>query len=264
MIIDSHVHCFPPRVAAGAVGSLESTSFLRPALDGTADDLLCSMKRSGIDYSVVLPIATTPRQVESCNKYAAELAKNPSLRAFGTVHPKYDKIKEQLRFIKEAGLFGVKLHPDFQGEYIDSPDMVGLMYAAAEEGLMIYLHGGMDISFPEINRCTPKRLARVLPQLRGAKIICAHLGGYGYLDQSVRFLADTDVIIDTSAVLGYFPGDQVRSVIRAFGAQRVLFGTDSPWCCQAEAVSILRGLGLDGSELELIEWKNSAKLFNIT
>lgn len=260
MIIDSHTHCFPDKIASGAVGSLARTSFLEPKILPTADRLLESMKAAGIDKSLVLPIATTVRQVESCNAFAAKLCEREGLVSFGTVHPDYPDVKGALRSIRESGMRGIKLHPDFQGYFIDSPEMVRVMYLAAQEGLIIYLHCGADISYPEINLCTPERVARVLDVLPGARIVCAHLGGYGYLSQATDLLAPTDVMIDTAAMFGFFPDSRILEVIRAFGAHRVLFGTDSPWLSQAQSLMWLRSLGLDENELELIEGGNARKL----
>ncbi|MBP3414733.1 MAG: amidohydrolase family protein [Clostridia bacterium] len=263
-IIDSHTHCFPDGVAPKAVASLAATSFLSPVGSGSAAGLVQSMKSDGIYRSLVLPIATSPRQVESCNSFAAKLAnEHEELAVFGTLHPDYPDIGGQIEFLKKSGIRGIKLHPDFQGYYIDSPQMVGIMKAASDAGLMIYLHGGLDISYPEINRCTPHRVARILPVLGDAVVICAHLGGYGYLSDSIRYLAGTNVFVDTSAVLGYFPNDDIFSVIRAFGADRVLFGTDWPWENPAASIKMLDSLGLAEDELKKIKYLNAAKLFGI-
>ncbi len=262
-VIDCHTHCFPDKVAPNAVGALAATSFLIPDCDGTKGGLLRSMKACGIDLSIVLPIATSPKQVESCNRFAIELCREEGLISFGTMHPDYGDIKAQLRAIREVGLLGIKLHPDFQGYYIDSPEMVSLMKAAADEGLMIYLHGGLDISYPEINRCTPHRLARALTVLGDATVICTHMGGFGYFSDSIRYLSQTGVYIDTSAVLGYFPNDDIRAVIGAFGSDRVLFGTDSPWESPSKALETLHRLGLSDAELEQIEHINAEKLFGL-
>lgn len=262
-IIDSHVHCFPDKVAPAAIASLARTSFLKPCCEATRDALLRSMEEHRVAASVILPIATNPKQAASCNRFACELAQCNNMVAFGSVHPDCADIKEQLRFIKDSGLKGIKLHPDFQGHYIDSSEMVSLMYEAANEGLMIYIHGGLDISYPEINRCTPHRLSRALTVLGGATVICAHLGGYGYLSDSVRYLAESGIYTDISAVLGYFPDSEILRVIRAFGAQRVLFGTDHPWDSPSDTRKKLSNIGLTADEIKLIEHENAEKLFDI-
>ena len=81
MIVDFHTHIFPPKIAATAIESLESNIievFGTPqnaVIGATIDDLLNSMKANGIDYSVVLPIATNTHQSTTINNYAAEIDK---------------------------------------------------------------------------------------------------------------------------------------------------------------------------------------------
>ena len=49
-------------------------------------------------------------------------------------------------------------------------------------------------------------------------------------------------------------------MIKSHGAHRILFGTDTPWTGQAEAVSVLRSLPLEDEEREQIFWKNAREL----
>ena len=57
--------------------------------------------------------------------------------------------------------------------------------------------------------------------------------------------------------------DQLTRMIKDHGAHRILFGSDTPWADQEEAVSILRSLPLTPEEQEQILWKNAAALLNI-
>jgi predicted TIM-barrel fold metal-dependent hydrolase len=50
-------------------------------------------------------------------------------------------------------------------------------------------------------------------------------------------------------------------IIRAFGAERVLFGTDFPMWDAADELRLLNGLGLAQEEMELILWRNAAGVF---
>ena len=54
--------------------------------------------------------------------------------------------------------------------------------------------------------------------------------------------------------------EQFVRMVRAFGADRVLFGTDSPWDGQAEALARLRALPLEGEELDAILGGNALRL----
>ena len=90
-------------------------------------------------------------------------------------------------------------------------------------------------------------------------------------------LCDTSAMIDTSFSLGpmtpagdgypwtertlaRLEPDAFCAILRAFGAQRVLFGTDSPWSGQAAEVRAFRSLPLTGEEKALILGETACRL----
>ena len=90
MIIDFHTHSFPDDIADRAVGRLAQSGGIPNYLDGRVDSIKASMKKAGIDYSVLLPIATKPAQHTTINKIAIETNKSfktTGIISFGTIHP---------------------------------------------------------------------------------------------------------------------------------------------------------------------------------
>ncbi len=260
MVIDIHTHVFPEKIAARAVSGLASTSFLTPALDGTLSSLRSAMSEDGVDISVLQPIATAPHQVPKLNDAAIENNKLDDIISFGAMHPLYPDKEAEFQRLAAAGIKGIKLHPDFQQAYIDDPAVIETLRLCGKYGLIAMIHGGLDISYPEINKSTPERLRRILPLLGDAVIIFAHMGGFGYFEQSIRYLADTDVLIDTAAVCDIFPSDTIKSVIDAFTPDRVLFGSDSPWSRQKLYMDFIKSLGLSEKETDGILGSNAQKL----
>jgi hypothetical protein len=55
--------------------------------------------------------------------------------------------------------------------------------------------------------------------------------------------------MDISFSLQYLSPEQAREMLLAHPADRLLFGSDSPWACQEEVAGMLRSLEL-GAELE--------------
>lgn len=263
MVIDIHVHTFPEKIASRAVTALAASSSLKPACDGTAQALSEAMRCDGIDLSVMQPIATSPRNVVKLNDAAIENDRLDGFLSFGAMHPAFDDIKGELKRIKEAGIKGVKLHPDFQHIFLDDERCVKVIRACAELDLIVLIHGGLDISYPEKNRSTPGQLAAILPRCPGAKIIFAHLGGYGYFSQAIRCLSQTGIYIDTSAIHPTFPASLVYDAVKAFGADRVLFGSDSPWASQGECADMIRSLPLTEGEKERILGANAVQLLGL-
>ena len=263
MVIDIHTHTFPEKIAPRALAGLASTSFLTPTLDGTLPSLCNAMKEDGVDISVLQPIATAPHQVPKLNDAAIENNKLPGIISFGAMHPLYPNKEEEFEKLCDAGIKGIKLHPDFQQVYIDDSSVIETLRLCSKYGLIAMIHGGLDISYPEINKSTPEKLKRILPLLGDAVIIYAHMGGFGYFEQSVRFLSDTDVYIDTAAVCDIFPSDTIKSVINAFTPKRVLFGSDSPWSRQKVYMDCIRSMGLSQNDTAAILGGNAQKLLSV-
>ena len=93
MIIDFHTHVFPDKISKRAIHSLEDNIVkiqgenFPARTDGSLGELLKTMKEDNVDYSVVLPIATTVTQSTSINKFAAEINGHNGIISFGSVHP---------------------------------------------------------------------------------------------------------------------------------------------------------------------------------
>ncbi len=262
-IIDFHTHTFPHRLAPGAIGSLEKSSGTKAVLDGTNESLLSSMKRAGVSASVLMPIAVKPGNSHTINNCAVENNKIQGLISFGSVHPHDTDFISELERIKKAGLKGIKLHPDFQRVFIDDDETVAVMRAAADMGLLITIHSGMDVSFPELHRSTPRRLARVLPELKGARIICAHSGGYRYNDDVLEYLVGhEEIYIDTSYSIGQpqMDKDKLIRIYKETDPSHILFGTDSPWDDQAKAIRDIMELPLSDKLKEMIMHENAERL----
>lgn len=244
---DFHTHSFPDQLAPRAIASLEKSSGGKAFLDGTVGALKESMKQAGISLSVLLPIAVKPKQTPTINTVAILNDHDPCFVSFGSVHPDYKDWKGELMRIKKAGLKGIKLHPDFQEMFLDDPKMVEVMRTAADMGLLITIHGGMDVSYPDLHRSTPERLARILPELKGARIICAHSGGFRYLDEVEELLlGHEEIYIDTSFSIGQQGMDtkQLERIYRNIDPTHILFGTDSPWDGQKQAVEAFMALDI--------------------
>ena len=104
MIIDIHTHVYPEKIVARAIAKLEKNSGTKAKTDGTKAGLQESMREAGIDYSLLLPVATSARQVDRINEEAAEAnasAKETGLLSFGGIHPDTENYKEVLRRVKE-------------------------------------------------------------------------------------------------------------------------------------------------------------------
>lgn len=259
MIIDFHTHIFPDEIAERAIATLASKVTIIPSFNGSKAGLLASMQNAGVDYSVVLPVVTKPSQTRKANEWAKEVD-GSGIIAFGGLHPDNEDYKEQIDFIVSQGLKGIKMHPDYQGFFVDEPKMLPVYDYIFNKGLILLFHAGVDIGLPAPYHCPPDRLRNVLDQLKGGKIVAAHLGGHGMWEDVQKHLVGTDVYLDTSMGLGYYSAETFKKIVNAHGSEKILFATDAPWSTQKEELALIKNVGLTPHQLENVLCNTANKL----
>lgn len=264
MIIDFHMHAFPDRLAGRTLEKLSAIARTQPQTDGTIAGTLEKMAAGGVDYGVILQIATRPGQETTVNNWAAEMqTAHPSLFFFGSVHPDCENLRAELRRIRELGLKGVKLHPDYQGFFVDDPKLFPLYEELSDLGLPLIFHAGRDPFSPNVVHAAPKAIAAVAKRFPQLTLIGAHMGGLQLYEESMACLADSGVYIDTSMSSAYCDPELFARMVARFGAERILFGTDSPWGSAPRELAMVRALPVSEEEKEKILWRNAARMLQL-
>lgn len=263
MIIDIHTHAFPDALAPRAMEVLVGNSGTTPYSDGTCAGLRESMRKGGVSISLVAPIATKPSQARGINKWAVELCHSDDLISLGSIHPMQDDWQAEIDALVADGIRGIKLHPDYQGFFVDEPRFVPMFKALADAKLVVLFHAGVDIGLPPPVHCPPDRLARLLDAVPDLTVIAAHMGGYECWDDVERYLVGRDLYFDTSYSLRDLGRDRMTAVIKAHGPNRILFGTDSPWTESVSEIPAIRALDLTPDEVEAILGGNAERLLGL-
>lgn len=269
MTIDFHTHIFPDKIAQRTLTILEDNTErvegvrACAALDGTLGGLKGSMRENNIDVSVVMPIATTVTQSNTINNFAASINAKDNIYSFGSVHPFQENCDEELERIKSLGLRGIKLHPEYQGVYADSPECIAVIKKCMELGLLVLFHAGRDIGIEPPVHCEPKRLRRVLDMTGADNIIAAHMGGWRMWDEVEEYLVGQNLYFDTSYSLHEMTAEQAERIIKKHGADKILYGTDSPWEKQSLCRERINALDINDEEKEMILYKNGARLLEL-
>ncbi len=263
MTIDFHTHCFPDGLAVKAISRLSQVSGgLTPYTDGTLAGLRRRMVEDGVNASVVLHIATNPTQQKKVNDFAAAIHNGVDIFSFGSVFPGSEDAFAELERIKELGLPGVKLHPDYQGFAVDDPKWKPLYKKISQLGLITVFHAGVDYGFAPPYGCMPAALARALDWF-DTPVVAAHWGGIQCAEAVLQHLCGRDVYFDTSFGYAMMPRYYAEKILEQHGTQRMLFGTDSPWHTAPMEWRLLDSLGLSEAEREAIAWGNAKKLLHI-
>ncbi len=264
MVIDFHTHAFPDKIAERAIASLVKGCKGKyiPCSNGTLKGLTDNMEKFGVDVSVVQPVVTKQSQTVSTNEWARDICSDKII-SFGGIFPHTDDYKRDIDFVCSLGLKGIKLHPEYQQFYVDAPEMLKVYNYALSRGLIILFHAGFDPAFPPPIHSSPKQFADIAKQLRGGTIIAAHLGGQQQWDDVEKYIVGTDIYIDTSMGFNYYPHDQFLRIVKQHGADKILFGSDSPWSRADEELKTLRSLPLTDDEKSLILHGNAERLLGI-
>ncbi len=261
-VIDVHQHA---RLMPGSLGETLASP------DIELKTRLATMDSLGIDQAIIIPghdylrpngLADT-RAVN--NAIAVYRDANPTRfpAAIGIVEPLYgdaglgelDRIKSELR------LAGASFDARYQGVNTDSALMRRLMARMGKLGLVPYLH-----TVPEISSEAPWRMAALARDFPGMPMLLLDaLSSFEQLQQ-VYFLAELapNLLFDTGQVLIF---DRIRSFIRRFGAERVVFGSDlysHPIGIQPHVLQGIREADLGDAERSQILSGNIMKLLRLS
>ena len=281
MVIDIHTHIFPDKIAESTLKILSGNSHTQPFTNGTLDGLLNSMKNFNVDVSVILPVATKPEQVTKINDNAAQINKKFSdagIISFASIHPDFENFRAELSRVKNLGFKGIKIHPVYQNTNLDDKKFLRIFDRAAELDLIVITHAGLDIGFPGKINCTPKMARHVVEEIGAFKFILAHMGGWKSWDEVAEELSGVNVFLDTAFSTGtipnsydYYSADEVQmldaenfmKLYKIFGADKILFGTDSPWDSQGAPIDFINALPIDDADKNKIFSGNAKKLLRL-
>ncbi len=259
-IIDFHAHIYPEKIAQKAVASVGDFYNIEMHGDGTAAALLAQGKAFSVAGYVVHSVAVDGAHVETVNSYiSSECEAHPEFYGFGTMHAEYpDKIQE-LERVRSLGLRGIKIHPDTQYYNLDDPRMDEVYdYLSAYE-LPLLIHCG-DYRYDYSH---PRRLVALLDKFPKLTVIGAHFGGWSLWDLALEYLKDKHCYLDSSSSIAMLGTVRAKELIRIYGAERILFGTDFPMWGLADELAFYDKMQLTEREQELIFHQNAEAVLKL-
>lgn len=246
MIIDSHAHIYPDKLARKAARSIGDFYDI--------DMLLKVGDEAGVDKFLVHSVATTPHQVRSINSFIAKsVSEHPDrFIGFATLHPGCgDEIPEIVDEAIELGLSGIKLHPDFQEFDIDAPEAMR-MYEVLEGRLPILFHTG-DY---RTQYSKPTKIIKVLEKFPKLDIIAAHFGAWSEWGYGSKELSEAGVYVDSSSSFYAMSPERIMEMIHIFGTDKIFFGSDYPMWNVKKELETFMSLPLSAEDREKILHKN--------
>ena len=262
-IIDFHAHVFPEDMAEKIVSELHERAGIEYFNNGTVKGLLESMENAHVNISVVSRITTKSDQIKPINDWLLSISREDII-PMATWHPDLRVYPGTVTELKMKGFKCIKLHPDYQGFFIDDEKMFPFYEDAQGAGVPILFHAGLDRGLPPPVRALPERLIRVHETFPDLKIIAAHMGGEDNYEATENYVLGKPIYLDTSFVLRKMPVNILERFIKGHSADRIIYGSDSPWNDQKGDIEYLSSLPfLSSEEKRSILYKNAAELLGL-
>ncbi len=265
MVVDFHTHAFPDDLAEKALTVLTNNLRVKiePVHNGTVTGLLQRMEQWKVDVSVVLPIVTKLSQTKSLNQWAASIASDKII-PFGSIFPHSESYKQDLDFVANLGLRGIKFHAEYQDFVIDEPRMLRIYDYALSKGLVIVHHAGEDEGMPPPYKSSPEQFANIVDSMQGGVIVAAHLGGYRQWQKVFEVLAGKNIYLDTSMGFDYYDTQLFLNIVKKHGSHKILFASDSPWSSAGHEIASLMATSLSNEAKNQILFENACSILGIT
>ena len=279
MIIDFHTHVFPPQLKKNRRKYIEADpcfALLYSQKDtrlATADELIASMDKEGVDISVITNIGWTTHElcVETNDYILESIARYPNrLIGFGAVQPlSYEAAIAEIERCVSGGIHGIgELRPDVQlVDLSDSQVITPFMETIRKHRLVLLTHTSEPIGhkYPGKGSITPHLLYPLITTFPEVSIVCAHWGGglpfYALMPEVKR--AMKNVYFDTAASPLLYSPQIYRQVTQLVGDDKVLFGSDWPLLSPGRLLKEINSLNLPRETKDLILAGNAQKLLGI-
>ncbi|MFC1908998.1 amidohydrolase family protein [Chloroflexota bacterium] len=279
MIIDFHTHVFPSRIKENRRRYADNDpSFAllysnEKAKLATAEELIASMDRDGIDISVIVNYGWTTHElcVETNDYILESVARYPRrLVGFGAVQPLSLKAAlDEIERCAKGGIRGIgELRPDIQLLDFEHKDvMQPFVDVLQKHRLMLMIHASEPVGhvYPGKGTFTPDMIYPFITNFPDLTIVCAHWGGglpfYALMPEVKQELKN--VYFDTAASPFLYSPGIYRQVSQLIGADKILFGTDYPLIPPSRYLKEIDTADLNDEEKNLILTGNARKLLCI-
>jgi len=279
MIIDFHTHVFSPQINKNRSKYIDSDPCFailyskKDAKLATADELIASMDREGIDISVIVNIGWTTHElcVETNDYILESIARYPKrLIGFCTVQPNsYDAAIAEIERCAQGGIRGVgEMRPDMQlFDLGDEVLMEPFIEVLKKHKLILLTHASEPVGhdYPGKGAITPDMLYPFITSFPDLTIVCAHWGGglpfYALMPEVAR--AMSNVFFDTAASPYLYSPQIYNQVAQLVGGDKILFGSDYPLLAQGRLLKEINSLDLPEETKNLILSGNARRLLGI-
>lgn len=267
MIIDTHVHVYPPEIMENWQNIAEKEEHFRILVTNnvhkwaTVENVIEQMDKDGVDQSWIFGFAFDDMGLcRECNDYVMEaLGKYPGkLKGLGVINPVARGIEEEVTRCREAGFIGLgELFPEGQGfDLTDMRQTWKIAGLADELGLYLLFHAAEPVGheYGGKGNVGPKEAAAFSCNHPEVKVVYAHWGGglwlYELMPEMKQYLENT--YYDTAATPWLYTSGMFDAIFSSGIGGKILYGSDFPILTRNRYVKILEQSGLAESQKDMV------------
>lgn len=265
--IDAHIHILPDEVQKANSDSKDVWTY------ADIHEYVKIMAVYNIEKAVVMPLndpwlMSMEFTVDAVHNNLFELKKQYPVYAFADVDVRNSSPKTVdaiCRAIDDYSLDGIKLHPNNSGMAIDNDYNREIFVLAEKKKIPVAIH-----SYPNTadDVCAAERIAGIAEKYPEMRLIVSHMGAFQW-----EHLLPLNCYVDMSAILPdyvrTFGIAKTNDILRAFGADRLLFATDypdnrhlKPGEIYDSYCGILNRMDFTREEAERIAYRNAKEILN--
>lgn len=263
---DAHVHVIPDEKREEIIKNYGKDDMWAR---GSIDILIEDMDKHNIDKAILLPIneGRLFYDMRKTNEFIANCVSKAPNRFVGfadlqiiDVYGMHEASYELEYAVKELGLKGLKIHPSNLNIPADDLRLVPVLRKAAELNIPVMYHsnpwgpGFYDVSSPDkINK-----MIKIFPDI---EFITAHMGGNRHMD-AIKSVTMVDISYTLMDIVDIYGIEITNNILRKFGVDRLIFGTDFPERKYKDYFNILNKMDFTEEEVEKIAYRNIAEILN--
>jgi len=231
----------------------------------TADELIAQMDRAGVDKALVWLKPPYDKNIEPENHAIFEATRRYPARLlpFGWANPRLGDAATRAtiqRGFEEYGFLGFKFNGAQDNYVIDSDAILPFVEFAATYKRPLAFHIGSDF----FENTHPYRLGNLAARFPETRFLMIHMGGAAVPSLDLAAIETVARYPNITIIASAIPEIPILNALKQLGAERVCFGSDTPFRLMHVQLAMLRALmrDMDGAEQALVLGGNLLRMLS--
>jgi hypothetical protein len=263
MIIDSHLH----------ISSLDEK---KKNLFEVKEELLESMNKFSIDYSIVIPDNVPNPKCADMQTMFEIIGDDKQFFLMGTINI-FQDIEKQISnlecLITAKKICAIKLFPGHDPFYPTDERCRSVYKLCIKHDIPVVFHTGANTGNADCAKYNdPKHIVVIAEKYKGLKIVVSHFFWpkmeycYEITKDLNNIYYDTSAMADNEVIESSGGWNKVLKILKKtvlLKPDSVLFGTDWPMCSVINHIQLIKDLELDSKTKEKIFFHNAVNLYKL-